>query len=134
MLGICRGLHILNVAKGGTLHQHLADEGFSEHRPAPGRLDGATAHGVDITPGTLASGAGTLRATVNSHHHQGIARVGDGGRATARSLDGAIEVIEWPSHCYALGVQWHPETLDLSATIVDFVDTAAISSAAGATL
>lgn len=134
VLGICRGLQILNVATGGTLYQHLADEGFGEHRPAPGRLDRATAHRVEVTPGTLAAGAGSLRGTVNSHHHQGIARIGDGGCVTVRSLDGAIEAMEWPSYRYALGVQWHPEALERSTTIADFVDAAALSATVGAQL
>jgi putative glutamine amidotransferase len=132
VLAICRGLHVLNVAAGGTLHQHLGDEGYAEHRPAPGRLDGATSHGVEIEPGSLAADAvASLRTTVNSHHHQGVDRVGEGGRVTARSLpDGAIEAIEWPSQRYALGVQWHPEALELSATVAHFVAAAATAGAA----
>jgi putative glutamine amidotransferase len=129
VLGICRGLQILNVAAGGTLHQHLIDEGYAEHRAAPGRLDEPTHHEVEVEPGTLAAGAaGALRQIVNSHHHQGVAVVGDGGRVSARSVpDGAVEAIEWPAQRYALGVQWHPEALDLSATIAGFVEAAALN-------
>jgi len=90
---------------------------FSEQRPAPGRLDGASAVRVDVTAGTRAAGAGTLRATINPRHHQGIARIGDGGRAAAGSFDGVIEAFEQPSHRYALGVQRHPETLNLRARL-----------------
>jgi putative glutamine amidotransferase len=132
VLGVCRGLQILNIAAGGTLHQHLADEGFAEHRPAPGRLDGPTLHEVELEPGSRAAeAAGAVCETVNSHHHQGVARVGEGGRVTARSVpDGVIEAIEWPSQRYALGVQWHPEALELSTTIAGFVAAAAMPAAA----
>ena len=113
VLGICRGLQILNVAAGGTLHQHLLDEGYAQHRPSPGRLDHQTFHDIDVNPGTLAAhmtGAGVSR--VNSHHHQGISTVGQGAVVTARSLpDGLPEALEWPQSRYALGVQWHPEAL-----------------------
>lgn len=127
VLGICRGLQILNIATGGTLHQHLLDEGFAEHRPAPGRLDGPTLHAVELEPGTrVAAAMGELRQTVNSHHHQGVAAVGEGGRVTARSLpDGVVEAIEWPTRQYAVGVQWHPEAMDLDTTIAGLVAAAA---------
>lgn len=111
VLGICRGLQILNVATGGTLHQHLLDHGYAEHRPAPGRLDHVTNHAVQVDPTSVlgACGLGELRE-VNSHHHQGIARLGDGGRVIAHSLpDGVVEAVEWPAHRFVLGVQWHPE-------------------------
>jgi putative glutamine amidotransferase len=132
VLGICRGLQILNAAAGGTLHQHLTDEGFAEHRPAPGRLDDPTQHEVEVEPESIvARGARSLRQTVNSHHHQGIARLGDGGRVTARSIpDGVVEAVEWPSQRYAVGVQWHPEAMELSTTIAGFVEAAALQPAA----
>ncbi len=134
VLGICRGLQILNVAAGGTLHQHLLDEGFAEHRRAPGRLDEPTRHEVELAPDShVAAAARRLRETVNSHHHQGVARVGDGGRVTARSVpDGVIEAIEWPSQRYAVGVQWHPEAMELSTTIAAFVQAAAVPAASAA--
>jgi putative glutamine amidotransferase len=73
------------------LHQHLVDEGFAEHRRAPGRLDEPSRHEVQIEPGThAAESAGELRETVNSQHHQGIASPGEGARVTARSLPEAI--------------------------------------------
>jgi putative glutamine amidotransferase len=130
VLGICRGLQILNVAAGGTLHQHLADEGYAEHRPLPGRLDEPTMHEVELEPCSLLSAASpALRLPVNSHHHQGIAEVGRGGRAVAHSLpDGVIEGVEWPAQRYALGVQWHPEAMELSTTIAVFVAAAAVET------
>ena len=132
VLGICRGLQILNVATGGTLHQHLADAGFAEHRPLPGSLGEPTFHGVAIEPESLLATAGPGPVTVNSHHHQGVDLVGNGGRVVARSLpDGVVEAIEWPRMRYALGVQWHPEALELDATIADLVAAAGDRAAAG---
>jgi putative glutamine amidotransferase len=130
VLGICRGAQLLAVAAGGTLHQHLVDEGFAEHRRAPGRLDEPSRHEVEIEPGThAAAAADELRETVNSHHHQGIATPGGGARVTARSLpDGVIEAVEWPDRRYAVGVQWHPEAMELSRTIALFVAAAAPAS------
>lgn len=111
VLGICRGLQILNVATGGTLHQHLLDQGFGEHRPVPGRLDADTNHLIAVEPDSLLARCGlTGIREVNSHHHQGVAAVGTGGRVTACSVpDSAVEAIEWPAQRFALGVQWHPE-------------------------
>ncbi|WP_320669015.1 gamma-glutamyl-gamma-aminobutyrate hydrolase family protein [Patulibacter defluvii] len=131
VLGICRGLQILNVATGGTLHQHLADAGFGEHRPLPGSLGEATHHEVEIEPGTALAARGARRLTVNSHHHQGVDRVGEGGVVAARSRpDGLVEAIEWPAQRHALGVQWHPEALELDTTIGDLVAAAADRAAA----
>lgn len=127
VLGICRGLQILNVATGGNLHQHLADAGFDEHRRAPGSLGEDTHHEVEVEPGSLlARATRTERETVNSHHHQGVDAVGEGSRVVARSLpDGVVEAIEWPHLRHALGVQWHPETLELDRTVAALVTAAA---------
>ncbi|EME22662.1 peptidase C26 [Rhodococcus triatomae BKS 15-14] len=127
ILGICRGLQIMNVATGGTLHQHLLDAGYAEHRPSPGRLDHATFHEVDVVSGTRAAavcGAGVQ--VVNSHHHQGVDVLGDGAVVTARSLpDHVPEALEWPQQRFALGVQWHPEAAELSHALTDFVSCTA---------
>lgn len=111
VLGICRGLQLLNVSTGGTLHQHLLDEGYAEHRRVPGRLDSATNHGVRIAEDSWLSRCGfEAVAQVNSHHHQGVAELGQGARAVAWSVpDGAVEAVEWPAQTFALGVQWHTE-------------------------
>jgi putative glutamine amidotransferase len=126
VLGICRGLQILNAASGGSLHHHLLDEDFAEHRPQPGSLGEPTYHLVEVEPGSLlAAVAEPGPMTVNSHHHQGVDRVGEGGRVVARSLpDGAVEAVEWPASRFALGVQWHPEALDLDTTIAGLVSAA----------
>jgi putative glutamine amidotransferase len=131
-LGICRGLQIMNVASGGTLHHHLVDEGYLEHRPLPGRLDEPTFHEVEVLGGTLLGGRGaTVSRAVNSHHHQGVAEVGSFGQVSARSIpDGAIEAVEWSLQRFALGVQWHPEALELDPTLAGFVAAASRSRAA----
>ncbi|MCE0765006.1 gamma-glutamyl-gamma-aminobutyrate hydrolase family protein [Pseudonocardia kujensis] len=127
ILGICRGMQLLNVATGGTLHQHLLDTGFSEHRPSPGRLDSKTFHEVEVGDGTLAAGlAGSGVQVVNSHHHQGVDVLGDGAVVTAWSVpDRLPEALEWPSCRYVLGVQWHPEAVELDHALTDFVSAAA---------
>lgn len=123
VLGICRGMQILNVATGGTLHQHLPDSGFDEHRRSPGRLDHATFHEVEVDCATHAAAlAGSGVQTVNSHHHQGVDRLGKGAVVTARSIpDSLPEAIEWPKLRYAMGVQWHPEAVELQHALTDFV-------------
>lgn len=126
VLGICRGLQLLNIATGGTLHQHLLDHGYAEHRPAPGRLDQVTNHAVRVDPTSLlgACGLGELQE-VNSHHHQGIALLGDGARVIAHSLpDGVVEAVEWPAHRFVLGVQWHPEEPPMDGLFVGLVAAA----------
>ena len=132
VLGICRGLQILNAATGGTLHHHLLDADFAEHRPLPGSLGEQTYHLVEVEPRSLLAEVdepGPL--TVNSHHHQGVDRVGEGGRVIARSLpDGAIEAVEWSASRFALGVQWHPEALELDTTIAALVGAAAATEVA----
>lgn len=119
VLGICRGIQVLNVAFGGTLHQHLSDAlGHEEHRRVPGSFDGAD-HDVDLVAGSLAAlAAGELRHAIKSHHHQGVDRVGDGLVVTGTStLDDLPEAIELPEHRFVLGVQWHPEADDRSRVI-----------------
>jgi putative glutamine amidotransferase len=131
VLGICRGVQILNVARGGTLHQDLAEAGFAEHRPSRGRLD--VLHEVIVEPGSLAAhlaGDGVVR--VNSHHHQGIGEIGEGALVSARSSgDGLPEALEWPECRYALGVQWHPEAVALNHSFEDLVAAAAAALDAG---
>jgi putative glutamine amidotransferase len=101
VLGVCRGLQALNVAAGGTLGRH----------PGPHRATESMVHTIDVAVDSLLGAAGFAGVReVNSHHHQGVARVGQGGKVTAVSArDGAIEAVEWPDHPFAVGVQWHPE-------------------------
>jgi putative glutamine amidotransferase len=103
VLGICRGAQTLNVACGGTLHQHLPGHRQTEPGCHP-------THEVKVLAGTRLAGligAGTY--AVNSFHHQAVDRLGDGLRVAARAADGTVEAIE--ADGFALGVQWHAETL-----------------------
>jgi putative glutamine amidotransferase len=109
LLGVCRGMQVLNVACGGTLDQHIPDRlGHEIHRPVPGAW---AEHEVRIEPGSLAAeAAGTERLTVKSHHHQGIDRIADKLTATAWATDDeSVEAIESGDGDFALGVLWHPE-------------------------
>ncbi|HEU5417505.1 MAG TPA: gamma-glutamyl-gamma-aminobutyrate hydrolase family protein [Streptosporangiaceae bacterium] len=116
VLGICRGMQVMNVALGGTLHQHLPDVvGHDGHSPEPG---GYGAHEVAVAPGSrLASILNRtdltdhLPVVVPTHHHQAADRLGDGLAATAWATDGTIEAAELDParHPFAVAVQWHPE-------------------------
>lgn len=104
-LTICRGCQVLNVARGGTLHQHLP--GHRQTEPAT-----ATTHTVQIEPGSrLADVAGAGRLRVNSFHHQAVDVLGHGLRAVAHSADGIVEAIEASGPRLVLAVQWHAEGL-----------------------
>ena len=112
LLGICRGAQMINVAMGGTLHQHL-----------PACVDGALAHrqDVDLARSThpvrvadgsrLAAVVGRDLAEVNSLHHQAVERLGEGLEAVAWAPDGVVEAIEGSGDAFLLGVQWHAEGL-----------------------
>jgi len=127
LLGICRGMQLMNVARGGTLVQHLPDDvGHGDHRRTPGSWDGAD-HDVRLAEGSLAArAAGEARHGTKSHHHQGIARLGEGLVETGWSvLDELPEAIEAPGRRYALGVQWHPEADGRSRVVASLVAAAA---------
>lgn len=127
LLGICRGMQLLNVARGGTLIQHLPDDvGHEDHRRVPGSFDGAD-HDVRLADGSLAArAAGEVEHATKSHHHQAVARLGEGLVATGWStLDDLPEAIEDPERRFALGVQWHPEADPTSRLIASLVAEAA---------
>jgi putative glutamine amidotransferase len=111
VLAICRGMEVLNVARGGSLVQHLPDlDGAIEHRQT--RPASQPSHGATIAPTTkLARIAQADRIEVNSFHHQGIDRLGTGLVPVAWSDDGLIEAVEAPREPFTLGVQWHAECL-----------------------
>ena len=107
VLGICRGAQVLNVALGGTLHQHLPDVlGHSRHQAGNAVFSTST---VRTVPGTrLASLIGDS-SDEQCYHHQAIAALGGGLIVSARDADGVIEAIELPGDNFVVGVQWHPE-------------------------
>jgi putative glutamine amidotransferase len=109
LLGVCRGMQVLNVACGGTLEQHLPDRlGHDRHRPVPGSW---AEHEVRIEPGSLvAKAAGTDHLTVKSHHHQGVDAVPATLTPSAWATDDEnVEAIESGDGQFVLGVLWHPE-------------------------
>jgi putative glutamine amidotransferase len=133
VLGICRGMQLLDVALGGTLVQHLPDEvGHGKHRVNPGSFDGSD-HPVRLNHGSLAArAAGEEVHTTNSHHHQAIDELGEGLEVTGRStLDELPEALEAPGSRFVLGVQWHPEADEDSRVIASFVEAARAYSTRG---
>ncbi|NKB71815.1 MAG: gamma-glutamyl-gamma-aminobutyrate hydrolase family protein [Candidatus Latescibacteria bacterium] len=107
-LCICRGLQVLNVALGGSLHQHLPDQSHAVHRIAVPR--GPAWHHVDIAANSLlAQTLGRQQLSVPSWHHQAVDRVAPPLSVVAHAQDGTIEALEYPQHPFLLAVQWHPE-------------------------
>ena len=116
VLGVCRGLQLLNVAYGGTLHQHLPDLGGSvTHRAS--ETEFAAEHGLEFDEDSrIAALVRAARAdiggvTINSFHHQAADKLGGGLRVAARAADGIVEAVEHPDHPFLVGVQWHPESM-----------------------
>jgi putative glutamine amidotransferase len=131
LLGICRGMQLLNVALGGTLIQHLPDDvGHTDHRRSLGSFDNAD-HDVRLAEGSLAArAAGEILHTTRSHHHQGVDRLGEGLVATGWSvIDDLVEAAEVPGRAYALGVQWHPEVDPRSNIVRSLVAAAGVAAA-----
>ena len=127
VLGICRGMQLLNVALGGTLNQHLPDDvGHEDHRRIPGSFENSD-HDVRLKPGSLAAvAAGETVHSTKSHHHQGVDEIGEGLIVTGHSaLDDLPEAIEAPDRRFVLGVQWHPEADENSRVIGALVEVAA---------
>ena len=113
-LAICRGIQILNVAFGGSLYTHLADqrENTLKHDWFPGYARDRLSHTVSLTPDSLLHSIyGQDDIRVNSLHHQGIQNVGKGLKAIAFAEDGLVEGLSVSGARFALGVQWHPECL-----------------------
>ena len=104
VLGICYGMQLLNVLRGGTLLQHIAaDAGFGDHTRGevqPVRLEGGSRLATEVRAETIEG---------SSWHHQAIGTLGNGLKVTALAPDGIVEAIEDPEHPFFVGVQWHPE-------------------------
>ena len=124
ILGICRGMQLINVARGGTLIQHLPDQfGHEDHRRVAGSFEGAD-HDVSLKPGSLiALATGERLHLTKSHHHQGVDQLGEGLEITGYStLDDLPEAIEAVDRRFVLGVQWHPEVDERSRVIATLVE------------
>ncbi|MFF0145585.1 putative glutamine amidotransferase [Amycolatopsis sulphurea] len=123
VLGVCRGLQVINVALGGTLSQHLPESlGSAAHQPARATFGTNT---VALKAGTRVAAILGAEAKVRCYHHQGIDRLGDGLVAAGHTADGVVEAAELPGG-FVLGVQWHPEQ-----DIADVRLFAALVNAAG---
>jgi putative glutamine amidotransferase len=126
VLGICRGMQVINVARGGTLRQHLPEDlGGDEHRRIAGSLAG-NEHAVRLAEGSRAEGAaGTVPRSVTSHHHQAVDGVGAGLSVTGwHEADGVAEALEGDDAAWLVGVQWHPEADPRSPVIAALVTVA----------
>jgi putative glutamine amidotransferase len=124
LLGVCRGMQLMNLARGGTLIEHLPDVvGHEDHRLVPGAFGD---HDVRLADGSLAArAAGELRHPTKSHHHQGVDQIGDGFEVTGWAVvDELPEALEDPSRRFALGVQWHPEADPAAREIAALVEAA----------
>ena len=124
VLGVCRGMQVMNVARGGTLIEHLPDTvGPEDHRLVPGSFGD---HDVRLTEGSLAQRVARENVhSTKSHHHQGVDAVGEGLEVTGwATVDDLPEAIEDPSKRFALGVQWHPEADEASPVIAALVEAA----------
>ena len=109
-LAICRGMHILNVARGGTLIQHLPDRlGSETHKPDPVKL---TVHDLEISAASKLGRVLGATAQVPAAHHQGIDGLGTGLLTVAWTPDQVVEAVELQGHKFGIGVQWHPEEGD----------------------
>jgi putative glutamine amidotransferase len=107
VLGICRGAQVLNVALGGTLHQHLPDVvGHSWHQAGNAVFNTST---IQTVPGTRLAAVIGESTNAQCYHHQAIAELGQGLIASAWDPDGVIEGVEIPGENFVLAVQWHPE-------------------------
>lgn len=127
VLGICRGMQVINVAAGGSLHQHLPEvPGTSEHRRALGSFEDNDHH-VELDPASRAHDAAAESPhRVISHHHQAVDRLGEGLVASGRSpQEGLTEAVESLDGAWVLGVQWHPEADPDSPVIGALVRAAA---------
>jgi len=126
VLGVCRGMQILNIAFGGTLVQDLATpDGSNIHRRQLGGFEDAENH-VELEKGSLAAEAtGEGLHVAHCHHHQAIDVLGQGLVISGRAVeDGLPEALEAADGRWILGVQWHPESRDESAILASFVATA----------
>jgi putative glutamine amidotransferase len=126
ILGICRGMQALNVARGGTLHQHLPEVVGNEFQHRQSEHGSVTTHHVETASHSrLRAVLGGPKLQVNSFHHQAVRTLGQGLVATAWAPDGTIEAVEEPGRRLVLGVQWHAEGLEAHAPLFELLTAAA---------
>jgi putative glutamine amidotransferase len=129
ILAICRGMQVLNVSRGGTLHQHLPDVVGEEIQHRQTEASERPTHSVTLDAGSrLAAILGPGQKMVNSLHHQAVAELGAGLLVTATASDGTVEALEATDREFVLGVQWHAECLagkdEHAALFETFIETA----------
>jgi gamma-glutamyl-gamma-aminobutyrate hydrolase PuuD len=130
VLGICRGMQVINVARGGTLIQELPD-GLSHFVESDGWIP---YHSMTLNPSSqIARILETTEITVSSVHHQGVDRIGDGLRATGHATDGIVEAIEDVNGAFVIGLQSHPEKTRQNFPQTERVFAAFVAAAAGDT-
>ncbi|MDW8325024.1 MAG: gamma-glutamyl-gamma-aminobutyrate hydrolase family protein [Anaerolineales bacterium] len=136
LLGVCRGMQVMNVALGGSLYQDLPSEYggplLRHAHPVEAFPREHLAHPVRVEAGSqLARVLGAQVVQVNSRHHQAIKAVAPQLRVVARAPDGVIEGIEKPDHPFALGVQWHPENLQAMPEMKRLFEAFVVASSKG---
>lgn len=129
VLAICRGMQLLNIALGGTLHGHMTGQS-AEHPDIPADVSAAFdfRHTVELSPHSrIRAAVGTHTLETNSLHHQAIDRLGEGLKVTGVAADGVVEAVETSGSGWCVGVQWHPELMPddahQKALVSAFVDT-----------
>ncbi|MEE1784511.1 gamma-glutamyl-gamma-aminobutyrate hydrolase family protein [Streptomyces sp. SP17BM10] len=129
VLGVCRGMQLMNVHAGGTLIQHLPDRvGHDGHDVRPGHF---ASHAVTTVPGTRIGALLPGTRNVATHHHQAVDRLGAGLVVAAHAMDATVEAVESTRHRFAVGVQWHPEMAFDSAVVYALVAAARSIANAG---
>ncbi|MET0133916.1 MAG: gamma-glutamyl-gamma-aminobutyrate hydrolase family protein [Kibdelosporangium sp.] len=128
VLAICRGMQLVNIALGGTLHQHIPDvTGSASHNPKPGVFG---TNEIKMTPGSMLAGLIGDHMTVQCHHHQAIDQLGSGLVASGWAQDGIAEAVELPEAGFVVGVQWHPEEDTMDVRLFEGLVQAAVGYAA----
>jgi putative glutamine amidotransferase len=122
VLGICRGMHLLNAFFGGTLRQHLPEEVGDTHRQETGHY---AANRIDLDPAAPPGRFLGSQVIAWCHHHQGIDKLGEGLFSSGNATDGVIESLWMPTRKFVVGVQWHPEEDSRPELFQGFVKAAA---------
>jgi putative glutamine amidotransferase len=130
VVGICRGMQIINVAHGGTLYQDLSKDTRSFVKHSQNQDPATPTHTIEIEPDSrLAKILGRTEWVTNTHHHQTVHEVGKGLVVTARAKDGTVESIQGTGKNYLMGYQFHPEMMSINNELAkrlfkDFVQAA----------